>query len=313
MPSASPPTRLEVQVRRAVKYALRRGRSWLAEPDTRKVREASRWDAFSVYPELNRMVERIRRGDRETFRPAYAWCTLHAAHLAKTLGIARISVVEFGVAGGNGLVALERAAGHVEQWLGVGIDVYGFDTGVGLPKPIDWRDAPNLYREGDFPMHRERLEDRLNSARLFLGDVRDSVPDFLAMPPSPLGFIAVDLDLYSSTVHALRVLLSEHRLLLPRVHCYFDDILGYTYGDHNGERLAIDELNAASGSRKLYPIYGLRHFVPHSQRDSPWPEQVYLAHILDHPLYGEPDGLTRIARLDLDPIASSASEHGGSS
>jgi hypothetical protein len=26
---------------------------------------------------------------------------------------------------------------------------------------------------------------------------------------------------------------------------------------------------------------------------------MHLAHILDHPLYGQPDGLTRVARRDL--------------
>ena len=36
---------------------------------------------------------------------------------------------EFGVAGGAGLVNLERIAELVEQKTGVGIDIYGFDTG----------------------------------------------------------------------------------------------------------------------------------------------------------------------------------------
>lgn len=27
---------------------------------------------------------------------------------------------------------------------------YGFDTGKGLPKPQDYRDLPNLYRESAF-------------------------------------------------------------------------------------------------------------------------------------------------------------------
>jgi hypothetical protein len=55
---------------------------------------------------------------------------LQGAHLAKALGIKRVSVIEFGVAGGNGLVALDRIAEKVEQALGIDIDVYGFDTGA---------------------------------------------------------------------------------------------------------------------------------------------------------------------------------------
>src|SRR4051812_4939861 len=43
-------------------------------------------------------------------RPQYLWPVLHAAHSASALGIPAIAALEFGVAGGNGLLALERAA-----------------------------------------------------------------------------------------------------------------------------------------------------------------------------------------------------------
>lgn len=42
---------------------------------------------------------------------------------------------------------------------------------------------------------------------------------------------------------------------------------------------------------KISPIYGLAHLVPQTQRFSVWPEKIYLAHALDHPRYGESDGL----------------------
>ena len=104
-------------------------------------------------------------------RPNYLWGTLCAASLARALGIPRISVIEFGVAGGNGLVALERAAEEAERLSGVGIDVYGFDTGRGLPKPKDYRDLPQLWGEGNYRMDVERLQKRLSRARLLLGPV----------------------------------------------------------------------------------------------------------------------------------------------
>ena len=275
---------LRAHTRRAAKYLLRRARAWLTEPDAMSGNPPAFGDDFNVYPELNWIFERLRAQCGGKFYPSYAWCTLHAAHLAKTLGIPRISVIEFGVAGGNGLLALECVAEQTGAWLGVTVDVYGFDAGMGLPRPVDYRDLPNLYHQGDFPMDFERLEARLERANLLLGDVRDTVPGFLATSPSPIGFIAVDLDLYSSTTHALKVLLAEPRLLLPRIHCYFDDILGYTFADHSGERLAIAEFNATNEHRKLSPIYGLRHFVPQSHRLWAWPDMVYLAHTLDHPL-----------------------------
>ena len=61
---------------------------------------------------------------------------LHGAALAKKLGHRRVSVLEFGVAGGRGLIDLEYHAREVSRELEIEIDVYGFDTGSGLPAPL---------------------------------------------------------------------------------------------------------------------------------------------------------------------------------
>ena len=75
-------------------------------------------------------------------RPHYAHCVLGAADLARRLGIPRISVLEFGVAGGKGLLCLESHAREATRATGVAIEVYGFDTGSGLPPPAALRRAP---------------------------------------------------------------------------------------------------------------------------------------------------------------------------
>src|SRR5581483_12468852 len=75
-------------------------------------------------------------------RPQYLWGTLLAARIAHGLELERISVIEFGVAGGNGLIALERAASAASDLIGVDIDVYGFDIGSGFPASQDYRDLP---------------------------------------------------------------------------------------------------------------------------------------------------------------------------
>src|SRR5262245_58869061 len=58
-------------------------------------------------------------------RAEYGHCLLQAAHLARRLGHSRISAIEFGVAGGNGLVALERHAADVDRQTGVAVAIYG--------------------------------------------------------------------------------------------------------------------------------------------------------------------------------------------
>lgn len=53
--------------------------------------------------------------------------------------MSKISAIEFGVDGGNGLLAMENIAQEVEKEVPVEFEIYGFDTGSGLPEPIDYR------------------------------------------------------------------------------------------------------------------------------------------------------------------------------
>ncbi len=246
-----------------------------------------------AWPWLNALLTKLLTEAGPGLRPNYAWGVLQGAHLAKAIGINRVSVIEFGVAGGNGLISLEKAAERAEQILGVGIDVYGFDTGRGLPKPVDYRDCPNLWIETGFPMDVERLEKRLDRARLILGLVENTVPIFLQSNPAPVAFVSFDLDYYSSTMHAFEVLKADQALLLPRVHCYFDDILGFTYSDFTGERLAIHEFNNSQATRKISNIFALHYYIPQQYVGSITPEKQYMAHIFDHDLYCRHDHLVK--------------------
>src|SRR5258708_17955573 len=102
------------------------------------------------------------------------------------------------------------------------------------------------------------LRDRLRSAEIVVGDGSVTVPEFSARPGlHPIGFVAFDLDYYSSTAAALALLSSSAQSLLPRVFCHFDDVVGDDHELHSeftGELLAIAEFNAAHSDRKLARI-----------------------------------------------------------
>ncbi len=198
-------------------------------------------------------------------RPHYAYCVWQAARLAQGLGVPRISVIEFGVAGGNGLLSLERHAAKTSESTGVTIDVYGFDTGEGLPAPTDYRDLPYRWKPGFFEMDESALRSRLTSATLVLGDVRDTLSTFAdTYCPAPIGAVMQDLDLYTSTKAALAVFDLHERHRMPRIFTYFDDIIGKEtalYNDYTGERLAIGEFNDTHVSKKISPAYCLLNRV----------------------------------------------------
>lgn len=194
---------------------------------------------------------------------------------------------------------LESIKPRLERIFGLRVAVYGFDTGAGLPPPADVRDLPNLFAQGQYGMDVEKLRGRLTSADLILGPVEETLPA-LAADGTPVGFASFDLDLYSSTVAALRLFDAEPSLLLPRVQCYFDDVTGYTYGDCNGALLAISEFNETHDARKISAISGLQGYVPRRYRDEGWAaHKFYLAHILDHELYGRPDGIELVPERAL--------------
>jgi hypothetical protein len=232
-------------------------------------------------------------------RAHYGHCMLQSAILARKLGHSRISCIEFGVAGGAGLLAMERHAEAVRTETGVEVVVFGFDTGKGMPAPQDYRDLPYLFQPGYFAMDVPKLKASLNSARLILGDVAQTLQGFTEQEdPPPIGFIAFDLDYYSSTVTALKIFETDHRYLLPRVACYFDDMVGdidWAYNEFTGELLAIKEFNAQHNDIKIAPVNGLRF----SNRRIPqiWHEQIFVAHLFAHPDYGKP--ISEITQLPL--------------
>jgi hypothetical protein len=239
---------------------------------------------------VDKLSSAVDRNGRP-WRPQYVWSVLSAAKIAQGLGIERITAIEFGVAGGNGLLALETAADGAEELLGVQVDVFGFDTGSGMPEPEDHRDAPFSVREGQFGMDVDKLRARLRRAELVLGPVGETVPEFLSRAQPPIGFVSVDLDYYSSTMDAFRVLEAESDRLLPRVFCYFQGVLWHPWTEFIGQRAAINDFNGSHEQRKLSPIHGLRYALPASERPLPWPEMMYVAEIFDHELYNTPQGV----------------------
>jgi hypothetical protein len=220
------------------------------------------------------------------YRPHYGLCLYQAATEAKALGHKAMTAIELGVAGGNGLLCMCDHRDEIERALGIEIHIQGFDSGVGLPQTNDPRDVHYYWPAASFEMDREALEKRLaGRAEIIFGDVADTVTEWRGQPDAPLGAILFDLDLYTSTTAALRLLTKEN--VLPRIWCYFDDIIGYpenAFADGTGEREAIREFNLAPERKvawdHLSPARVFKGRTPEA-----WHQQIYLYHRLSHPDY----------------------------
>jgi hypothetical protein len=126
---------------------------------------------------------------------------------------------------------------------------------------------------------------KLKSAQLVLGDVKDTVDSFVATyKPAPIGAISFDLDYHSSTVDAFRIFDVDAAARLPRILCYFDDIISSDLGHVGrgvGVPLAIDEFNAGSSSRY---IGALTHLESKYRPARQWHRQIYSFADFQHPL-----------------------------
>jgi hypothetical protein len=217
-------------------------------------------------------------------RHHHAYALLQQADEARRLGHDRLTAVECGVAAGAGRMNMIAVAKRVTAITGVRFDIYGFDTGEGMPPPRDHRDHPEHYSAGDFKMDVPRLERALGSdARLVLGDLAETVPPFAAnlTADAPLAFVSLDVDYYSSAKSALGLLEGPERGYLPTTLLYADDVSLMSHNHSGGELLAIDEFNAGHDLRRLERpefLAGTRVF-----QHAPWLKQMYVLHVLDHP------------------------------
>lgn len=217
-------------------------------------------------------------------RQPYAFCILEAAELAKKYGIPKITLVEFGVANGAGLLNICLIADMVSKETGVEFAIFGFDSGEGMPPARDYRDHPEKYFTGDFPVvdRAKLLESLPPNAEIIFGDIKSALKTFQQKLTAPLAFVAVDVDYYWSTKESLDVFLFAADKYLPMVYVYFDDVQDIDDNEFCGELCAIKEFNqdGAHALRRLAPanfLNELRIF-----KRAIWHKQIYLAHIFDH-------------------------------
>ncbi|HEY0104787.1 MAG TPA: hypothetical protein VGB91_01795 [Rhizomicrobium sp.] len=216
-------------------------------------------------------------------RPQYAYPILRAADLAREWGYDKLTLLEFGVASGTGLLNICHIAERVTRETGIQFRIVGFDTGTGMPPPVDYRDLPEIYQEGDFPMDIERLKAALPAnCELVLGPIAQTLPAFLKTVPAeaPIGFASIDVDYYSSAKEALEIFRAAPEKYLPLVPVYLDDIGDITVNPWVGEALAVNEFNGENALRKIAPWTMLR--ARRICKNAKWIDHIYGVHVHDH-------------------------------
>jgi hypothetical protein len=166
----------------------------------------------------------------------------------------------------------------------------GFDTGEGLPEVQGYKDHAEMWLTGDFPMQdRDGLARKIGDrAEILFGDIKDTVYQFVDTldPDAPLGFVAVDVDIYTATKSALKCLLGNPKLYNPAISMYFDDVGFFSANKWCGELAAIREFNAENDLRKVDGDRSLPGLRP--VNNAAWYQRMYVCHILDHEARNKP-------------------------
>ena len=151
-----------------------------------------------------------------------------------------------------------------------------------MPPPRDYRDHPESYLTGDYPVpEKEGLLAALPAnAKIYYGPIEETLKQAESEIKSVIGFISVDVDYFSSTKQSLEILKWKSERYLSSVPMYFDDV---DWLDHNkfcGELLAIEDFNENNELRKITPM----NYLPKYRifKNAYWHGQIFYAHILDH-------------------------------
>jgi hypothetical protein len=289
-----------MMIKTAVKKALRKAYRWLEESESDSPGQVEEVPFDNSYQWLNASFTEEMADQTCAQRPQYLWGMLQGATLAKVLGIERVSVMEFGVASGAGLIAMEHIAERCEQRIGIKIDVFGFDTGTGHTELNDYRDLPYKLSAGFYPCDKDELQKRLRRAQMKYGLVKDTVADLVRTGNiAPVAFVGFDFQVYSATRDAMQLFSAEFARLLPRTPCSLRSTIGKDRCEYTGELLAISEFNAQHEMRKICKIPGMSYFVP-PRFNGHWTQWLHTLHIFDHPLYNRPDAYKQSAIIDLN-------------
>lgn len=216
-------------------------------------------------------------------RQPYAFGINEAFNIAKEENVKNITLIEFGVASGAGLFNMAYLASRLSKIYNIDYQIIGFDSGEGMPDPIDYRDHPELYRKGDFPPLRLKDTKLPLNTRIIYGKIKETLSEFnqeISNKDSRIAFVSIDVDYYSSSKNCFEIFKLGSENFLSKVTMYFDDINKPEHNIYCGELLAIKEFNEQTIKRKICKMRQLRNW--RLFKNALYLDQMYFLHIFDH-------------------------------
>ena len=223
-------------------------------------------------------------------RPGYSYGIVNAVIQAKSLGYSSMSVLEFGVASGEGIKVMQKIQNDILKEYNFEIFIYGFDSSTGLPKSTNIKDQVYFWKESMFiNSNSDYSKIENNQTKIIIGNVENTASTFIdKFKPPVIGFISFDLDFYTSTIGAFSLFNKTYiNNFLPRVECFMDDTASYNYLSANsqtGVLKAISEFNKNDEEIQILQKVGIgrsRKVI------SGWFDACFVIHFFSHEKYNE--------------------------
>jgi hypothetical protein len=139
-------------------------------------------------------------------RQTYIYCIFQKDKLDSLLDYKKVSIIELGCGGAMASSIRKNTSSKTERIYEVRIELYGFDTGSGLPKPREYRDIPHHFKDSLYKVDIDAVQRKLKLAKFVIGDVKDAQRFLNNIIQRRLDRLQ-GLDYYSSTFDSFTILM----------------------------------------------------------------------------------------------------------
>lgn len=223
---------------------------------------------FRKKKNLNHYISLIKKGSLP--RPYYALGMLLAANQALNLGLNKISVLEISIDDYSGLQDLFQHKLDIESVMPITFEIIHLNAGSkNFNKCNNIRDRLdffNLMKSSTIKKNIKKNSDIKIYKKNFVKDL-DLIKKNLK---NPLGFIIFDVNNFTLTNEAFKILNISPKKILPKPLLYFDHF--YRSSEFEGEFYSIKKFNDKNKFRKISDILELPE-----QLSTSWNKWIYLA------------------------------------
>ncbi len=223
---------------------------------------------FKKNKNLNYYISLIKQGSLP--RPYYALGMLLAANQALNLGLNKLSVLELSIDDYSGLQDLLQHKVDIESVMPIKFEIIHLNAGrKNFNKCNNIRDRLDFFNVIKNSTIKKNVK-KNSDIRIFKKNYARDLDLIKKKIKNPLGFLIFDINNFTLTNQAFKILNISNKKILPKPLLYFDHF--YRSSEFEGEFYSIKKFNDKNRLKKISDILELPE-----QLSTSWNKWIYLA------------------------------------